>query len=193
MSETNNNRRYPSFMSVVEAVGKNGNFHFAVIRGLCTNFKTNVVNQSKEDERTIVNCSMPVNGRNKMINNALGTNYGDDDTIWLNVTFWNPAERLLKFLEKSGNPEKLQMVLTGAISLHKYTRENGGEGQNVRLQVNDFNIISAANTNNSSNTSTASEAPTEPKTPVGTSGAVDKDMDEEFVDISDVSEDDLPF
>ena len=185
-------RKYINFMNVVEAVNTktNSTFHFAVVRGLVVKLESKKV-QANGEEKNIVTGSMAVNGRSKIINAALGTNYGDDETVWMNVTFWNSAERLMKYLEKSGNPDKVQMFVTGVISLNKYAKTDGSVVSNVRFMASDFNIVG----NQSSATGNTSAAPATTTTPASTTAASEfsDDFDEDgFVDI-DGSEDDLPF
>lgn len=185
MSENNSKKYAATFMNVVNAKNKDKSFYFAAVRGMVSKFETRVVKEGTPDEKKIVVASMPVNGRSKLINTVLGADYKDEDTVWLDITFWNPAERIIKYLEKSGNPERIQMFLTGALSLNKYQKNDGSEGKNVRLMVSDFNVIKMPVNNESMPPATDPTSAEEATDDCG----FDADG---YVDL-DGSEDDLPF
>ena len=147
--------------------------------------------------KKIVTATMPINGRAKAINARLGTQYADDDTVWVRVQFWEDrAERFMKMLNAIGNPSSVRLVLVGALSVQQYEKD-GTVRKNVILNVNDWNLVGNSNSNASKPANnTPAQNQSAPAAPAVSGfddgGYVDLGTPDGFEDFNG-SEDDLPF
>lgn len=74
---------------------------------------------------------------------AVTTGYGDKaTTMWLNLVAWEKlAENMNNFLSKGK-----KVLVTGQLSMRKYTDKSGGERVAVELTVKDFEMLSPKDT-----------------------------------------------
>lgn len=173
-----------TFLNMVEANGKNDKkFINVTVGSVLLKFETHESNGKK-----FVTATMPINGRAKAINGRFGTNYAENDTIWANVVFWEDrADRFLKMMDKLGKPDRVRLVVVGAIGKNEFQKKDGSTGVTVRINVNDWMLIGSPNQNQTNDTNSVSPA-------AQTNPADDNDGfdDEGFVDF-DGTADDLPF
>jgi len=146
------NKKSYSFLEIVPAQGKNGEYKHVTLVGWLTNIEARTTTTGK----TVVSGSMPINNRTKTINSMLGTSFPEsDDTIWANVSFWETTgERLKKF---AGDRTKLRLLITGSIAVDNYTDKNGNARQGVKIAVSNWDPSniggSKSDGNNNANTS----------------------------------------
>lgn len=196
----NEQKRYTTFLSMVNANKKNGTFVSTTVGGLISRFSYRDVNGKK-----LIRALMPIQNRAKAINRMLGTNFPEDteDAIWVDVAFWEArADRFEHMLEKLGNPDKIRVVLVGSLSARTYTKKDGGEGIALTLAVSDWMLIGIpenaqkgiaiegkSNSTAANNTGATGKNPF----PAATSAANTDFDDDGFFNDFDISIDDLPF
>lgn len=97
-----------------------------------------------QDGKKVFHCVAPISNRDKAIANALGCEITpDNDTVWVDVSFWNErADRAEKFF---GGRDKVKVVLCGRLSVRKWKAEDGTERQRVQISANDWTGLPSTN------------------------------------------------
>lgn len=187
------NKNYTSFFPVYTVEGTNGKkTRVAAATGILVRPDFRTVNFNGE-QRLFCRASMPVSNRTKTINAVMGTSFDESqETVWLDVEFWSKAaERLEKFLNAidnsaDGNP-KPRLVVFGTLSLNKWTKRDGTDGETVKMTVMDWTAMPK---NSNSDGNNAQTAPTTSSNATGS--APEPTFKDGFIDLDD-TEDDLPF
>lgn len=153
-SNGNGNRGY-SFLNIVTGLtNKNTQFQSATVIGTLSRMSARQINNGNSQ---IFEGSMAVNGRSKTVNKRFGTNFGDDEAVWLRVKFWEP-ENVLKALGRLGNPDRVRMALAGSMSKEEYTTKDGRKGVSLNLNVVEWKILDTAS-NGAGNNAAPQQAP----------------------------------
>ena len=190
----NEQKKYVTFISMVNANKKNGTFIAATVGSLISKFRIREVNGKK-----LITACMPIQNRAKYINTMLGTSFSEEseESIWVDVTFWEKrADRFENMLAKLDNPDKIRVVLVGSLSAKKYTKkDNSGEGIAVTLSVSDWMLVDIPK---SAKKGTAISGNINSSAPANADNAQDSDFSEEMYNADELvdfdgSEDDLPF
>ncbi len=192
-------RKYYTFLNIHtgKAAKDGADFNAVTISGLLTRIEERRTSSGKK----VFTASMPINGRSKIINAKFGTSYGDDDTIWATVQFWEDrADRFGNMKEKYGDPDKMRIVIVGTIDKRDYTTKNGKSGVSITINASDWELISTpSNSNSNAASQPTAQTPAPNTTPNGagnqnTADDFGGDFDGlgDFIDL-DGSEDDLPF
>ena len=201
-----NNKKNYTFINVVTANKTNGTFYAITVNGIAFRFDRQQTSEGKQ----VITATMPINGRAKSINKLLGTNFGDEDTIWARLNIWEKnAERFTKMMNAYHNPEKMRLTIVGALSKNTYTKQDGTQAEVVNINVQDWDLLWAPKTNNNDNNNTPAnntnagqnQTPANPandnQTDFGDIAGFGDDFggdfdDDGFVNI-DGSEDDIPW
>lgn len=173
------NKKYYSFMGITKAVSKNGQFDHIYLDGTLTN-----ITERNVDGKLVMSGRMAINSRSKRINDALGTKFGDDETVWASVNFWErTGENLRAYLK---GRTKVRVIVAGPVKVNSYTDRNGSERTELNISVFDWESLEFVNKSAGNTDSGDSRTSNEPPASVAASGG--------FSELSDDFDDsDLPF
>lgn len=124
----NQQKSYPTFIDFRK--GENNAAPFgAIIANTTRDIELRYTNTGK----AVASTGLAVNLGAKHINYVLGTNYGDDEIIFIEATGW---EKTGEMMANANIPKGSQVAFTGSLSLEEYNGKN-----RIRLNVSRFQVI----------------------------------------------------
>lgn len=143
---TNNNKQYPTFIDFRTVPTENGSYVFGAVIG---NTTRDIELRYTSTGKPVASTGVAVNLGAKHINYVLGTNYAEDETIFLNVSAWDKnAENLANLNVGKGS----RLAITGTLSIEEYQGR-----QSLRLTVSRFQILNKKDLTNVANSSIESQ------------------------------------
>lgn len=189
MSESNQ-RKYWSFMEIVKAKSKNGEFNHITVKGPLCNGERRYTN----DGKAVYSGSIPVNNRAKALNYALGTNFPEnDETHWLNVSFWDTnADRIEKFLN---GRKSAQIIVCGSIKVNNYQDRNGQNQIGLNVSVSNWTSAGGNSSESSESGEQSDSQSNNQRSAANNYAAPPTNMAQSvgFQDLDDDEDGDLPF
>lgn len=144
----NNGKRYPTGLQLINAnTTKGENFCFAAIGPV---FLNKIEAKQTQNGNMNISASVAVKFQAYKFNRMFGTNYGDDDTVFVNLTFWMSSEegksavgdRLTKLLNSPKLQSMPRFVLYGSMKANSYTSTKDGQTKvSMTMTVNDYEPI----------------------------------------------------
>lgn len=134
-------KQFPTFVDFRK--GEEGKAPFGVV---IANTTRDVELRQTNSGKDVANTAVAVNLGSKHLNYVLGTEFADDETIFIEVTGW---ENTAVIMEKAGITKGSQVAFSGTLALEEY---NGKP--RLRLNVSRFQVLrrkGSKNTLNSQN------------------------------------------
>ena len=124
--------KFYSFLNGNRCVTRDGKEYI----GVTTTVIHNRIERKDVNGKKLVSARAAISNRTRTVANLLGVDLPDEETLWVDVTFWEDrAERFDRFL---GDRDKVRVVLCGSLSSREYERQDGTKGIGVSINVNDW-------------------------------------------------------
>lgn len=83
-------------------------------------------------------------GGTSVCNISIGSRIDNDNTQWVNVTFWGKSAEIIANLITKGS----KLAVSGKMSMRTYEKINGDFGASLELEARDFEFMSSKKQSN---------------------------------------------